>query len=126
MKTISEVMTTDVLTVAPQATLGEVARVLRARNVGSALVVDAERKPLGIISERELVDSVAASRNPDHGLAESWMKAGPQTVRSSTPISEAGALMRDLNVRHLPVVDGGRVVGVVSIRDLLSAALLDA
>ena len=126
MKTIAEIMTKDVLGVAPSATLGEVARALRARNVGSALVVDAERRPVGIISERELVDSVAASRNPDHGLAESWMKADPRVIASATGVAEAGALMRDLNVRHLAVVDDGQLVGVVSIRDLLSAALLDA
>ena len=74
MATLADVMSRDILTVARSATLGEVARQLRSQNVGSALVVDEANAPIGIITERELVDSVAASRNPDAGVAESWMK----------------------------------------------------
>jgi len=123
MATVASVMSRDILTVAPDATLGQVARALRSRNVGSALVVDAAGTPLGMLSERELVDSVAGSRNPDLGLAESWMKADPATVEASASLVEASARMREANVRHLPVTEGGAVVGVVSIRDLLAAAL---
>ena len=123
MTTVADVMSRDILTVQPDATLGQVARALRARNVGSALVTDEAGRPVGIISERELVDSVAGSRNPDIGVAESWMRADPVTVESSSALADASELMRETNVRHLPVTDGGVVVGVVSIRDLLNAAM---
>jgi CBS domain-containing protein len=123
MTTVASVMSRDILTVAPDATLGQVARALRSRNVGSALVVDAAGRPLGMLSERELVDSVAGSRNPDIGLAESWMKADPPSVESAASLVEASARMREANVRHLPVTEAGAVVGVVSIRDLLAATL---
>ena len=116
-------MSRDILTVTGEATLGQVARALRARNVGSALVVDAAGAPRGIITERELVDSVAASRNPDVGVAESWMKGDPATVDAGASLVAASARMREANVRHLPVTRDGAVVGVVSIRDLLAASL---
>jgi signal-transduction protein with cAMP-binding, CBS, and nucleotidyltransferase domain len=116
-------MSRDILTVARDATLGHVARVLRERNVGSAMVVDDAMTPVGIITERELVDSVAASRNPDLGLAESWMQADPRTIEATASIHDASVAMREADVRHLPVVADGRLTGVVSIRDLLTAAL---
>jgi len=121
--TVADVMTRDILTVARSATLGQVARELRTRNVGSALVVDEAQAPIGIITERELVDSVAASRNPDAGIAESWMKADPTTVEASASLTDASALMRLHHVRHLPVTDGGKLVGIISMRDLLAGTL---
>jgi signal-transduction protein with cAMP-binding, CBS, and nucleotidyltransferase domain len=123
MATVGDVMTTDILTVPSTATLGEVARRLRARNVGSAVVVDGAEQPLGIITDRELVDSVAASRNPDQGQAGSWMRPEMWSVDRGASLEEASALMRDANVRHLPVTAEGRVVGIVSIRDLLVGKL---
>ncbi len=123
MTTVADVMSRDILTVQPDATLGQVARALRSRNVGSALVTDSAGRPVGIISERELVDSVAGSRNPDIGVAESWMRANPTAVESSATLADASTLMREANVRHLPVTADGVVVGVVSIRDLLNATL---
>jgi len=121
--TVADVMTRDIVRVARSATLGQVARELRSRNVGSALVVDEANAPIGIITERELVDSVAASRNPDAGVAESWMKAEPATVEVSASLTEASGLMRLNNVRHLPVTEDGRLVGIVSMRDLFAGTL---
>jgi len=120
LSTIADIMSTDILTVRLSATLGEVARTLRGRNVGSAIVVDDGGVHAGIITERELVDSVAASRNPDQGQAASWMRTDYPTILATAAMDEATESMRDANVRHLPVVDeGGVVVGVISIRDLL-------
>jgi signal-transduction protein with cAMP-binding, CBS, and nucleotidyltransferase domain len=123
MATVGDVMTTDILAVPSTATLGEVARQLRARNVGSAIVVDAGEQPLGLITERELVDSVAASRNPDHGQAGSWLREQAGTVERSASLDEASTRMRDAGVRHLTVTEDGRLVGIVSIRDLLVGTL---
>ena len=85
-------------------------------------MIDPAGVPVGIITERELVDSVAASRNPDLGLAESWMTPEPVVVETTTSLEDASARMREADVRHLPVTEHGAVVGVVSIRDLLAAA----
>jgi signal-transduction protein with cAMP-binding, CBS, and nucleotidyltransferase domain len=120
---VRDVMTTDILTVPGTATLGEVARRMRARNVGSAVVLDDAGGPQGLITERELVDSVAASRSPDLAQAASWMRPEMWSVEGSASLDEASARMRDANVRHLPVTEDGRVVGIVSIRDLLVGAM---
>ena len=123
MKNVGEVMSTGVLTVTGEATLSHVARELRHRNVGSAIVVDGEDRPIGIISERELVDAVAGSRNPDVGTAQLWMRADPVTIPPQTSIVQATETMREHGVRHLPVSEEGRLVGVVSVRDLLAASM---
>jgi CBS domain-containing protein len=119
---VYEHMSRDVVTVLATATLGEVARTIRARNVGSAVVLDAGSGPLGLISERELVDSVAASRNPDQGQAGSWMRRdGVDSVSPNATLVDASRAMRDAGVRHLTVVEDNVVVGVISIRDILAA-----
>ncbi|MFN8222537.1 MAG: CBS domain-containing protein [Gaiellales bacterium] len=117
--TVAEVMSTNVLTVVETTPLSQVARELRARNVGSAVVVDSEQKPLGMISERELVDSVAAGRNPDQGTAQLWMRNEFVMTEHTTSKAEAVELMRKHNVRHLPISENGRLVGVISVRDLV-------
>jgi CBS domain-containing protein len=122
MATVGEVMSTDVVTVRRTDTLGHVARILRARNVGSAVVLGDDGASVGIITERELVESVASSRNPDVGTAESWMSPGLSMVPPTAPLSAAIAAMRDGGVRHLAVGENGRLLGVVSLRDLLAGA----
>jgi CBS domain-containing protein len=119
---VVEHMSRSVVTVPARATLGEVARTIRARNVGSAVVLDADGAPVGLISERELVDSVAASRNPDQGQAGSWLrKEGMDSISPQASLAEASRTMRDAGVRHLTVIEGDAVVGVISIRDILAA-----
>ena len=123
MRTVGDAMTTDVLTVATTATLGKVARSMRARNVGSAVVLDDDGKFAGIISERDLVNSVARSRNPDLGTAESWMQRDVSLIAPSMSIADAVEAMRVAGVRHLPVGTGDTVAGIVSIRDLLASVV---
>jgi CBS domain-containing protein len=123
MQTVGEIMSTDVLTVLHTATLGEVARTMRARNVGSAVVVDEEERVVGVISERDLVESVARSRNPDVGTAQTSMRHEFTIIPPDTPIPDAVELMRVQGVRHLPVGTDGRVDGIVSIRDLLAGVV---
>ena len=121
MTVVSDVMTRDVLTVRSVSTLGEVARVMRKRNVGSVIVVDEEGAHVGMLSERELVDAVAASRDPDEGQAGSWMRHDHPTIDVSATLVAASEAMRAADSRHLPVLDGDKVVGIISIKDILVA-----
>ena len=77
------------------ATLGEAARVMRARGVSILVVSDAHGEPVGVLTERHLVDAVAASRHPDHGTAGSWMTPlivdRPDTTR--LPDTDTAALV---------------------------------
>ena len=108
-----------IVTIAPDATLGEAAREMQRRSVGSALVMDAEEHFLGIVTERDLLRAVAASRHPDQCRVEEWMTADAITIGPATTRDEAAAIMQERGFRHLPVVEAGRVIGVVSIRDLV-------
>jgi CBS domain-containing protein len=108
-----------VVTIAPESTLGEAAREMQRRGVGSALVMDAEERFLGIVTERDLLRAVAASRHPDQSRVDEWMTADAITITPETTRDEAAAIMQERGFRHLPVVDGGKVIGVVSIRNLV-------
>ena len=121
MTTVADLMTADVLTVDQDTPLSQIARVLRARDVGSAIVTD-EGKLVGVISERELVDSIAAGRNPDVGTAIMWMRQDFATAVPDMSVERAAELMRESHVRHLPVVENEQLVGVISVSNLLAGS----
>jgi CBS domain-containing protein len=113
------VSTRGIVTIAPDATLGEAAREMQRRGVGWALVMDAEERFLGIVTERDLLRAVAASRHPDQCRVDEWMTADAITIGPDTTRDEAAAIMQERGFRHLPVLEDGRVIGVVSIRSLV-------
>jgi CBS domain-containing protein len=121
--TLRDFMTSDdVLTIPADTTLGQAARLMRGRNVGAAVVVEEERI-VGIFTERDLLRAIADSRHPDQGQVQSYMTPDPLTLPSDHSPSEAARIMSERKFRHIPVVDGGRLVGIVSIRDLVGAGL---
>jgi CBS domain-containing protein len=121
--TLRDFMTSDdVLTIPADTTLGQAARLMRGRNVGAAVVVD-EGGIVGIFTERDLLRAIADSRHPDQGQVQSYMTPDPLTLPSDHSPSEAARIMSERKFRHIPVVDDGRLVGIVSIRDLVGAGL---
>ena len=92
------------------------------RNVGAAVVVDGGRIA-GIFTERDLLRAVADGEQPDEGLVQTYMTPDPMTLPSDHAPSEAAQIMSERRFRHIPVVDDGRLVGIVSIRDLVGAGL---
>jgi CBS domain-containing protein len=110
-------MSDDLVTVAPTATVAEAAQVMSLRRVGAALVVvDAEL--LGIFTERDIVRALAAEHDAaTHEVAE-WMTKDPFTLDAEASAQETLALMLAKGFRHVPVTDRGRLVGIVSMRDL--------
>jgi CBS domain-containing protein len=117
MKTLGELMHTDVLTVAPGASVGEAAALLGRERVSSVLVLDGERLA-GIFTERDVVRALAAYFDAAQHPVEEWMASDPITATPTTTENEAIELMQEHTIRHLPVVEGERVVGIVSMRDL--------
>ena len=113
----------DVLTIEPEATLGQAARKMRQRNVGAVVVVDQSNAVTGIFTERDLLRAIADSRHPDVGQVQSYMTPNPITLPPDHLPSEAARIMSEGRFRHIPVVDEGQLVGVVSIRDLMQAGL---
>src|SRR3712207_6606757 len=117
MTLVGELMTRDVLTVEPSDTLGEAAQKMTERGVGSVVVSDFGRM-IGILTERDVLKAVAGRTHSSEARVREWMTGEPITVSESTSVDEAGRLMLEHGFRHLPVVDGERAVGIVSIRDL--------
>jgi CBS domain-containing protein len=117
MTGVGELMTHDVLTVAPEDTLGEAAAKMTERGVGAAVVSDFGRM-IGILSERDIMRAVADRIHSSEARVREWMTADPITATADTSVEEAGRTMLEHGFRHLPVVDGERAVGIVSIRDL--------
>lgn len=95
---------------------------MREHNVGTLLVLDEEHKPVGILTDRDLVLRVmAVGLAPDRTRVVDVMTAHPRTVSESTPIEDVVAAMRGLGVRRVPVVAAdGRLAGVVSLDDVLA------
>ena len=121
--TLRDFMTSeDVLTIPADTTLGQAARLMRGRNVGAAVVTEGERI-VGIFTERDLLRAIADSRHPDQGQVQSYMTPDPLTLPPDHSPSEAARIMSERKFRHIPVVDADRLVGIVSIRDLVGAGL---
>jgi CBS domain-containing protein len=122
MKTVGDVMTKGLLELAEETPLVEAASAMNERRVGSALVVDGGRL-IGIVTERDVLRAVG-SGNVD-GLVGDWMTRHPETVDADESTQQAGVVMIHGGFRHLPVLEEGRPVGIVSIRDLMRVALED-
>ena len=117
MATLSEIMTRDVLAVAPEDTLGFAAEQMVERGVGSAVVLDYGRL-IGILTERDLLRAVAGRTHSSEARVREWMTADPVCASESTPAAEAAQTMLEQGFRHLPVVEDEQAVGIVSIRDV--------
>ena len=117
----------EVVSVRPEDTVLSVARTLGDRRIGAALVRDAAGEMLGIISERDIVRGMAAHGPGTTGLrAEQFMTRDLVTVTPQTLVIHALGLMTQKRVRHLPVMEGERLAGLVSIGDLVKARIEEA
>jgi CBS domain-containing protein len=109
-----------VLATNPDESLRAVADRMRFYEVGSLVVLESGR-PVGLITERDLTRSVADSSDPDQITVRFYMTARPMIISAEADIREAKLLMEALGTRHLPVVDKGRLSGMISTRDVLRA-----
>jgi CBS domain-containing protein len=122
MPTVGEVMKSAVLSVAPEDTIGEAAAKMTEADVGAVVVADFGRI-IGILTERDIMRAVARRTHSSVTRVREWMTADPVTVESSVDAGEAARTMLERGFRHLPVVDDGRPVGIVSLRDFARSAV---
>jgi CBS domain-containing protein len=124
MPVVSNHMTSDLLTVAAEERLADAAKRMVERGVGAVLVLAGDRLD-GILTERDLMKAVAAGFGDEAKVGE-WMTRHPETIEADDSTEHAAALMIHGGFRHLPVLEQGRVAGIISIRDLMRVALEDS
>jgi CBS domain-containing protein len=120
---IGDIMTRGLVTVEATASLEDAAKRMSERHVGAALVFDGERL-LGILTERDVLNAVG-SGNLGGATVGDCMTHHPETIDAADDTGHAAALMIHGGFRHLPVTEGGKVVGIISIRDLIRVTLDD-
>ena len=122
MATIGDVMTKDVVTLSSDSTVTDAAQVMVRGGFGSVIVVHG-RMLLGILTERDVLRAAASEDDLRSALVERWMTPDPDTSEPDLDTEEAAGLMLSRGYRHLPVVVDGDLVGMVSLRDVLSARI---
>jgi len=122
MATIADVMTKDVVTLSSDSTVSDAAQVMVRGGFGSVVVVHG-RMLLGILTERDVLRAAASEDDLRSGPVERWMTPDPDTSEPDLDTEEAAGLMLSRGYRHLPVVVDGDLVGMVSLRDVLSARI---
>jgi CBS domain-containing protein len=129
MKTVAELLRNkparNVVRVRPDQSVLEAIKVLASEDIGAAVVMNGERM-VGIFSERDYTRKVILKgRAADTTRVDEIMTANVVTVSPRTKDRECMAIMTERNIRHLPVVDNNAVVGMVSIRDIVSDIIAD-
>ena len=114
---VRDAMTPVVLTAPASTTIAEAASLMAQRRVGSALIVEGERL-LGIFTERDIVKALSQDSQAVQQAIGHWMTRDPQSISPDVSLEEALQRMVEGNFRHLPVLEEGRLVGMLSMRDI--------
>jgi CBS domain-containing protein len=112
-------MTHMVLTVGPAHTLREASRQMSARRVGAAVVTDPEHAGIGILTERDILDSVGAGQDPDAELVADHRTTDVVFATPDWTLEHAASTMIRGNFRHLVVIEDNEVIGLLSMRDIV-------
>ena len=117
---VHEIMVRKVITAEPTSNLTDIARSMHKNRVGSVIIVT-KGKPVGILTESDFIRFVARKTDMKNALSEDFMNRDIITCDPSITVLDALMVMRSEKIRHLPIVRKGKLVGVISIRDLIAA-----
>jgi CBS domain-containing protein len=112
-------MTEEVLTITPGRSLREAAEFMTQHNVGAAVIIDPEQPGPGIITERDLVRSLGSGESPDNEQIADHLTSNAVFADGDWSLEEAADAMASGGFRHLVVIDGGDVRGIISMRDIM-------
>ena len=116
---VYDCMTTKPISITSDASLEQCAKIMAKNHVG-ALVIKDNHKSIGLITEQDIVrKSVAKGINPLTKKVKDFMEKKLKTISSKADIYDALIIMRDSNIRHLPAVDSGKMVGLLTLKDIL-------
>jgi CBS domain-containing protein len=121
---VSEVMTKEVVTVGPHYNVADVASLMDAKGIGSVIVLEEERV-LGILTERDILKVIGAGEDPKNVAAHEALTDDVYTIGPDASVDEAARQMTKAGIRHLPVISGDGLIGIVSIRDLVRWSVRD-
>lgn len=114
---VKDIMTKDCITLTPQNTIMDAAMQMKQKDIGFIPVVEGKRL-IGVVTDRDLVIRGIAEKRPETSALNDVISKDVTTVPSSTTVDEASKMMARDQIRRLPVVDGGELVGVVAIGDM--------
>ncbi len=117
-------MSQPVVTVYPADTVADAAACMRDHKVGSVVVIDGNQRAIGILTERDMIRIAGAGSDASTAKVSEWMTADPDTIASGVEARAAFAKLSEHGYRHIPVVDDDRLVGIVSMRDLMRIAMI--
>ena len=125
LRTAADVMESALSTVKPDDHVAAAAYLMKHGHATALVIVDDEqdRRPLGLITETDIVRAVADGRDVNEVRIHDLIASDPTVIPGSTSVRDAAALMLAGHFRHLPVVDDGRLIGIVDIRDVCQALL---
>jgi CBS domain-containing protein len=118
MATLKEIMTSDVFATTPSTSVADVAASMLKGRFGSAVVLEGSTL-MGIFTERDVLRAAAARADLTTSRVADWMTGDPVTASPDMDAGEATEIMMSQGFRHLPVVDGKSIAGIVSLRDIL-------
>lgn len=116
---VSEAMSPVILTIGPAHTLRQAARLMSTRGVGAAVVLDPDTSGIGILTERDILNSVGRGLDLDHETAHAHTTTDVVFAAPEWTLEEAATAMSHGGFRHLIVLDDHEPVGVVSVRDII-------
>ncbi len=116
---VRDAMSTVVLTIGPTHTLRQAARLMSARRVGAAVVLDPDTCGLGILTERDILNSLARDQSPDTEITGTHTTTDVVFASPAWTLEEAADAMAHGGFRHLIVLDAGEPAGIVSVRDII-------
>ena len=118
-------MSKVVLTVGPSHTLRDAARSMAERGVGAAVVIDPEQPGPGIVTERDVLNSIGTGQDPDSERVSDHLSSGLTFASPEWSLEHAAEAMVRGGFRHLVVVDGGDMIGILSMRDIVRCWVQD-
>ena len=119
---LRDIMTAEVLTISAERPVAEVTSMMVKIRVGSAVVMQGSWLA-GILTERDVLRAAASGSDLTKSPVSEWMTSNPRTATSDTTLEEAAEVMLSNGFRHLPVVEGRELKGMVSIRDVLASRI---
>jgi len=125
MAKLGEIMTKDVYTASADTSVVEAAQAMVRERFGSAIVMESGWLA-GIFTERDVLRAAASGKDLASTTVGEWMTKDPQTASAEMDSGEAAQIMAAQGFRHLPVVDGNSVIGIVSLRDVLGSRIARA